>query len=175
MRTAFVAGVSALCLGMLCACTSARVWTLGKQATPREPFCEVAMEPSIPQAPREDLAWVEMRCLTPVLASTECMIRLWERTCALGGDLVYAISEEAIDPREPERIIRAIIARRVLPGSVGLRPPDESLPEQKSVKACKPSCKPGYRCVADACVPQCAPACAAGWRCSDDRVCRVGS
>jgi hypothetical protein len=164
-------------------CVSSEVTPLGPMLPRRPGGCRVQVFPTVPPYPYVNIAAVTARCHHGAGRSA-CLDLLDFKTCDVGGDTLYGLSEIQVGSHTQ---ISATIAYRALPGDTTVAappvaapaaappppavPPPPPPPEPVAPGACEPICSPGFACEGGKCIPQCNPPCEAGEICSRRRLC----
>lgn len=83
---------------------------------PRPPTCLLTIfhAPAPDVAAWDDLGVAEVICHTD-LGSTQCLQRFRAEACRMGGDIVYALPEKPLRPREQAIVYRGRVAHRRAP------------------------------------------------------------
>jgi hypothetical protein len=154
---------------------SSEVTPLGP-ALPRRPAgCPAQVFSTVPPYPYVNIAAVTVRCHHGAGRSA-CLDLLDFKTCDLGGDTVYGLSEYQVGSHTQ---ITATIAYQVAPAEAAAAPPRAAAPapppplaaEPLPPGACDPICSPGFACQDGKCIPRCNPPCEEGEICSRRRLC----
>jgi hypothetical protein len=149
-------------LAVVASCGDSQVATLGARRPARPLGCVAQVVPGTPDGAFIHLGSARARCLES--ARGDCLEELRRQACAVGGDIVYGLSE-SVD--QHITYMAAILALRGQSGTGAAAPRGDAA----APAACTPICSPGFDCQGGRCIPLCNPVCPPSEICNMHRSC----